>query len=93
VVNYTAYPLRSDELVLLLPASEAIGDLVGTVRAALSAVPTVSQDPAPRIALEEITDKGIRLSVRYWTPDIENTRPEAIAVLRARFPRAEVRGA
>ena len=93
VVNHTAYPVRRGELALVLPEGEVTGDVVGTVRAALSSVSLVSQDPAPRVELNGAADGRIRFGVTYWAPDVDAAKSEALAALRARFPKAEVRGA
>jgi small-conductance mechanosensitive channel len=93
VVNHTAYPVRRGELSVVLPDGDVGADVVGTVRAALATVPLVTQDPAPRVELAESADGRARFAVAYWAPDVEAAKADALAALRTRFPKAEVRGA
>ena len=90
VVNHTAYPLRRGELWVSLPSDAVPDDVIGTVRAELSDVPLISRDPAPRVELRGFANDRARFLVNFWAPDLAEATPEALAALRARFPRAEV---
>ncbi|OLC52080.1 MAG: hypothetical protein AUH85_17795 [Chloroflexi bacterium 13_1_40CM_4_68_4] len=93
VVNHTAYPLRRAELWILLPDEGVPQDIVGTIRASLRDVSTVSGEPAPRVDLRGVADGKARFLVTFWAPDRVEAETEAIAALRARLPKAEAHGA
>ncbi len=93
VTNHTAYPLRRGELWIVLPGEAVSEDVVGTVRAALRDVTSISNDPAPRIDLRGVADGSARFVVSFWAPDRMEAVPAAIAALRARLPKADLHGA
>jgi small-conductance mechanosensitive channel len=93
VVNHSAYPLRRAELHVSVPEADGPEDVTGTVRAALTSVSAMSQDPAPRLELRRVSDGRLHYVVSFWAPEPETALPEAVAALRARLPKVEVQGA
>ena len=93
VVNHTAYPVRRGEVSISFLEDDASGDVAGNVRAALASVPLVAKDPVPRVELRDAADRRARYLVAFWAADLVEATPQALATLRTRFPKAEVRSA
>lgn len=90
--NHSANPTRRAEIVFSLPLGKDIDRALAVANEVLSADSRILGDPAPAVAINDMTDKAIVLCARFWckTADIGAARSDAIKALRQSLERAEL---
>jgi small-conductance mechanosensitive channel len=90
VTNLTRFPVRRATVSLIVDDQEKpIG--ADEIRAALSEVPGIAADPKPTVELRSVEGGRAHYVIGFWAADREAATSAALAALRARFPRGEVR--
>jgi small conductance mechanosensitive channel len=93
VTNRSAYPLARETFWIEFPAEEVPDRLADTVREALSETKLAAPDPPSALELRSVSDGKARFQVSFWAADRTSAVPAAMAAVRARVPKAEVRDA
>lgn len=66
--NLSATKFRSIDRVAVVPSGMPLHDAVARLEASLAATPHVLHEPAPRVALVDLVDGGVQVSVRLAAP-------------------------
>jgi small conductance mechanosensitive channel len=90
--NHSANPTRRAEIVFPVPLGKDIDRALAVAREVLAAEPRILADPAPAVAINEMSDKAMLLAARFWckTADLGAARSDTIKALRQALERAEL---
>src|SRR5438094_37385 len=91
VVNLTRFPLRRGLVYLTVDASTALS--TDDLRTTVVSVAAIAGDPAPKVELHRVASGKARYQVTFWAADHDAAVAAAVAAIRARFPKGEVRAA
>ena len=91
VVNLTRFPLRRGLVYLTVDASTALS--TDDLRTTVASVAAIAGDPAPKVELHRVASGKARYQITFWAADHDAAVAAAVAAIRARFPKGEVRAA
>src|SRR5438552_11406265 len=91
VVNLTRFPLRRGLVSLTVDASTALP--TDALRRTVASVAAIAGDPAPKVELHRVASGKARYQVTFWAADHDAAVAAAVAAIRGRFPKGEVRAA
>lgn len=82
IVNYSQRDTRRADITLMLAHAADLHAAFAAAKAALGADERVLAQPAPVIALADITERGVALSVQAWTRSAQNGEVRSALLLR-----------
>ena len=87
IFNYSECESRRNDINLLLAHDADIKKVFELTRAAVAADRRISKQPAPRLAVGDINDKGIAFQVQVWTSsaDMGDMRSDLLTRLQTEF--------